>query len=136
MTISVSQGEGVYRSYIAGENTRDRAAMKACLSPTMVVAINGVERLADRDADAVATDRLLAAYPAYLREVVALHSSAQGDKVVVVAEWTMQGAGDGERVPELDTAGCTIATIALEDGRPVIVSARLYTDPAALDHIL
>ena len=39
-------------------------------------------------------------------------------------------------VPDLDTAGCTIATIAEVDGRPVITKARLYLDPAALSHVL
>ncbi|MEZ5217508.1 MAG: hypothetical protein R2705_06870 [Ilumatobacteraceae bacterium] len=141
--VTPADAEAVYRAYIAGENERDRAAMEACLSETMSVAINGVAQLADRDADAEATDRLLAMYPDYRRGVVDLHVVYDADHVdhhadhaIVVAEWTMRGRSATGDVPDLDTAGCTIATIAEVDGRPVITKARLYLDPAALSHVL
>lgn len=132
----------VYRRYIAGENARDRAAMQDCLSPTMTVSINGIAQLADREADAAATDRLLAMYPDYRREIRHLGTYTEHGTVVVVAEWTMSGRGTAAGssgpvpVPDLDVAGCTAAVVGIEADRAVIVSARLYTDPLALAHVL
>lgn len=138
--LTPAAAEDVYRRYIDGENARDRTAMETCLSPTMTVSINGVDQLADRDADAAATDRLLAMYPDYRREIRHLGSYVDAKSVVVVAEWTMVGHvpanTTGASAPDLDIAGCTAAVVAVEAGRAVIVSARLYTDPHALAHIL
>lgn len=138
MNTTVDEAVAVYRAYIDAENRRDRPGMEACLHPKMQVAINGRPQLADRDADAEATDRLLATYPDYLRTIGAIggHHTARG--VTVVAEWTMAGRGT-VTVPSLEVHGCTIALVArgsTGDGHPVIVEARLYTDPAALAHVL
>ena len=129
--------EAVYRAYIAAENGRDRSGMERCLSPDLSVSVNGVAQLADRDADAAATDRLLDAYPDYVREIEHVSVDAGEGPAIVVAEWTMRGSADpAAGVPRLAVTGCTVATVDTRDGTPVIVAARLYTDPAALDHIL
>ncbi len=119
----------VYLAYIAAENARDRVGMERCLASDLAVTLNGVSLLADRDADAEATDRLLARYPGYERAVDSVFETG----ATVVAEWRMTGAADpGRGIPELSVAGCTIAEIEGD----VIARARLYTDPAAIDRIL
>lgn len=118
----------IYRSYIDAENRRDRVQMELALHPALQVAINGVEQLASRNADAEATDQLLATYPDYQRH---LHRVLQVGRTVV-AEWEMSGTGDpAKSVPDLAVRGCTVADI--ENG--VIVKASLYTDPKALDSV-
>ncbi len=131
-----SEAEAVYRAYIDAENSRDRPAMEACLSPALAVAINGVTQLADRDADAAATDRLLESYADYRRDILSLGSYTGPRGITVVAEWSMNGTSDSAAMPRLSVFGCTLALVEWQDGRAVITGARLYVDPTALAHVL
>lgn len=121
--------EAVYRAYIDAENRRDRSGMERTLHAEVVVTVNGVPQLGDRDADAAATDRLLARYPDYRRVLRRLHVA--GD--TVVAEWSMTGSADPDRaIPALDVRGCSIAEVRA--GR--IAAAHLYADSRVLDGII
>ncbi len=132
--IERSAVERVYYAYIAAENSRDRTAMERCLASDLSVVINGVPQLADRDADAEATDRLLAAYPDYGREVAELFV----DGPTAIAEWVMRGsANPGRGVPALELRGVSIAEVVTSpEGVTVISAARLYTDSSVLNRIL
>lgn len=119
----------VYRAYIDGENSRDRAAMERCLHPDMAVMVNGEPQLADRDADAVATEHLLATFPDYRRSV---HRTVVAGSTVV-AEWSMLGEPvAGSKLGSLAVHGCTIAEVVDEQ----IVSAHLYVKSSVLDAVL
>lgn len=121
--------EDVYRGYIDGENQRDRAAMEQFLHPEMAVTVNGRPQLADRAADAEATERLLTSYPDYRRSIERVIVSGS----TVVAEWSMRGTpAPGIDLAELAVHGCTIAEV--HDGR--IVSAHLYMKSDVIDQLL
>ncbi len=103
--------------------------MERTLHAELSVTVNGVPQLADRDADAAATDLLLERYPDYRRVVHRLHVAGQ----TVVAEWSMNGSANAAAgIPALDVHGCSIAEVA--DGR--IRRARLYSASAVLDALI
>lgn len=119
----------LYRSYIDAENARDVDAMAAYLAPGLTVTVNGVPQLADRDEDAEATRQLLERYPDYRR---LLHNVFH-EGSTVVAEWEMAAPGDPTLgVAPLSVIGCSIVDV--EDG--VMTTARLYTDPRAIQELL
>ncbi len=119
----------LYRSYIEAENARDVDAMAACLAPGLTVTVNGAAQLADRDEDAEATRRLLERYPDYRR---LLHNVFH-EGSTVVAEWEMAAPGDPTNgLAPLSVIGCSI--VEVQDG--AMATARLYTDPQAIQRLL
>ena len=125
----MSEVEDVYRAYNAAENAHDIAATTALVAPDLEVAINGRERLASGEEDALANARLFAAYPDYRRDIIEV--LAEGERAAV--RWRMAGTPAVESgLGTLDLHGCSI--VEARAGR--LTRAYLYVDEASLAAVL
>lgn len=125
----MSEAEDVYRAYNAAENAHDITATTALVAPDLQVAINGRERLASGEEDAVANARLFAAYPDYRRDIIEV--IAEGERAAV--RWRMVGSPAKDSGPDaLDLHGCSI--VEARAGR--LTRAYLYVDEASLAAVL
>lgn len=121
--------EDVYRAYNAAENAHDITATTALVAPDLEVAINGRERLASGEEDAVANARLFAAYPDYRRDIIEV--IAEGERAAV--RWRMVGTPAAESgLGTLDLHGCSI--VEARAGR--LTRAYLYVDETSLAAVL